>query len=93
MFLEDVQGRIAALRPKTPEADVLGALGEAARITPDGTIVLIDSGLQTTGQIRFQDPGTFGADPNEFVAYLQAQQLMPALSGRSVGRASITAGR
>jgi OmpA-OmpF porin, OOP family len=84
LFLDDVQSRVAALRPKTPEADILGALGEAARITPEGTIVLIDSGLQTTGQIRFQDPGTFGADPNEFVAYLRAQSLMPSLSGRSV---------
>ena len=84
-FLTDVQGRITALLPKTPEADVLAALGEAARITPEGgTVVLLDSGLQTTGQIRFQDPGTFGADPNEFVSYLQARSLMPALAGRSV---------
>jgi outer membrane protein OmpA-like peptidoglycan-associated protein len=85
MFIQDVEARVAALLPKTPEADVLAALGEAARITPEGgTVVLVDSGLQTTGQIRFQDPGTFGADPNEFVAYLQARSLMPSLTGRSV---------
>jgi OOP family OmpA-OmpF porin len=85
MFISDVQSRVAALLPKAPEADVLAALGEAARITPEGgTVVLIDSGLQTTGQIRFQDPGTFGADPNEFVAYLRARSLMPSLTGRSV---------
>jgi outer membrane protein OmpA-like peptidoglycan-associated protein len=85
LFISDVEGRVSALLPKEPEADVLAALGEAARITPDGgTVVLIDSGLQTTGQIRFQDPGTFGADPNEFVTYLQARSLMPTLSGRSV---------
>lgn len=85
MFVSDVQSRVTALLPKAPEADVLGAIGEAARITPEGgTVVLIDSGLQTTGQIRFQDPGTFGADPKEFVAYLQARSLMPSLTGRSV---------
>jgi len=84
-FVRDVQGRVTALLPKAPEADVLAALGEAARITPEGgTVVLVDSGLQTTGQIRFQDPGTFGADPNEFVSYLQARSLMPALTNRSV---------
>jgi outer membrane protein OmpA-like peptidoglycan-associated protein len=84
-FVRDVQNRVAALRPKAPEADVLAALGEAARITPaGGTVVLIDSGLQTTGQIRFQDPGTFGADPSEFVTYLRARSLMPALADRSV---------
>lgn len=84
-FITAVQQRISTLLPAAPEADVLGALGEAARITPEGgTVVLIDSGLQTTGQIRFQDPGTFGADPAEFVTYLQQRSLMPNLSGRAV---------
>jgi outer membrane protein OmpA-like peptidoglycan-associated protein len=84
-FISATQGRVTALLPKTPEADVLGALGEAARITPEGgTVVLVDSGLQTTGQIRFQDQGTFGADPLEFVDYLENRSLMPRLSGRAV---------
>jgi hypothetical protein len=84
-FVQSVVERVGTLQPSAPEADVLGALGEAARITPEGgTVVLLDSGLQTTGQIRFQDPGTFGADPNEFVAYLRARNLMPSMAGRSV---------
>ncbi len=84
-FIGSVQSRISALLPAQPEADVLGALAEAARITPEGgTVVLLDSGLQTTGQIRFQDPGAFGADPTEFVQYLQGRSLMPQLSGRAV---------
>jgi outer membrane protein OmpA-like peptidoglycan-associated protein len=84
-FIQSAQAAVTSLQPKTPEADVLAALGEAARITPEGgTVVLMDSGLQTTGQIRFQDSGTFGADPNEFVTYLKTRQLMPQLSGRSV---------
>jgi outer membrane protein OmpA-like peptidoglycan-associated protein len=84
-FIQTAQSEVTSLQPKSPEADVLAALGEAARITPEGgTVVLMDSGLQTTGQIRFQDPGTFGADPNDFVTYLRNRQLMPQLSGRSV---------
>src|SRR5262245_16394224 len=82
-FIAGVQGRISALLPAQPEANVLAALGEAGRITEQGgTVVLLDSGLQTTGQIRFQDPGTFGADPTEFVTYLQSRALMPDLAGR-----------
>ncbi len=84
-FLKQTQDRIGKLLPKTAEADVLAALNEAARITPEGgTVVLIDSGLQTTGQVRFQDPGTFGADPKELVDYLTKRSLMPKLEGRSV---------
>jgi outer membrane protein OmpA-like peptidoglycan-associated protein len=84
-FISSIQTRVTALRPNAPEADVLAALGEAARITPEGgTVVLLDSGLQTTGQIRYQDPGTFGADPQEFVAYLQNRSLMPSLTNRAV---------
>ena len=84
-FVKQTQDRVGKMQPKTPEADVLAALNEAARITPEGgTVVLIDSGLQTTGQIRFQDQGTFGADPKEFVDYLQKRSLMPRLVGRSV---------
>ncbi len=84
-FVTAVQQHVAALLPKAPEADILAALGEAARITPaGGTVVLMDSGLQTTGQIRYQDDGTVGAEPIEFVEYLEARSLMPSLSGISV---------
>lgn len=84
-FLRQTEDRVGKLQPKTPEADVLAALGEAARITPEGgTVVLIDSGLQTAGQLRFQDQGTFGADPKEVVDYLRKRELMPKLVGRSV---------
>ena len=84
-FLRQIQDRITKLQPKTAEADVLAALNESARITPEGgTVIIVDSGLQTTGQVRFQDPGTFGADPKEVVDYLRKRSLMPKLVGRSV---------
>jgi outer membrane protein OmpA-like peptidoglycan-associated protein len=84
-FLKQTQDLVGKLKPKAPEADVLAALNEAARITPEGgTVVLLDSGLQTAGQLRFQDQGTFGADPTEVVDYLGTRGLMPKLVGRSV---------
>jgi outer membrane protein OmpA-like peptidoglycan-associated protein len=84
-FIQQTLDRVGKLTPKENEADVLAALSEAARITPEGgTVVLLDSGLQTAGQIRFQDPGTFGANPAEVVDYLTTRQLLPTLSGRSV---------
>jgi OmpA-OmpF porin, OOP family len=84
-FVRQAVDRVGQLEPQSPEADVLAALNESARITPaGGTVVLLDSGLQTTGQLRFQDPGTFGADPSEVVGYLGARGLLPGLSARSV---------
>jgi outer membrane protein OmpA-like peptidoglycan-associated protein len=84
-FVQQTLDRVGKLTPKQTEADVLAALSEAARITPEGgTVVLLDSGLQTTGQIRYQDQGTFGADPAEVVDYLTTRQLLPKLSERSV---------
>ena len=84
-FLRQTQDRVGKLQAKEAEADVLAALNEAARITPEGgTVVLLDSGLQTAGQLRFQDDGTFGADPKEVVDYLRTRELLPKLVGRSV---------
>lgn len=76
---------VSGLKPKVPEADVLGALTMASHATPDGgTIVLLDSGLTTKGQLSFLDGDMFGAQPDDAVKYLQNQHLMPTLTGRSV---------
>ncbi|TCO52916.1 OmpA family protein [Actinocrispum wychmicini] len=73
------------LGPKQPEADVLGALAEAARVTPDGgTIVLVDSGIATAGSLSFQDNGMFRVEPADEAGYLSARHLLPKLDGRSV---------
>ncbi len=76
---------MTGLLPKQPEADVLGALTAAAHATPDGgTIVLLDSGLATKGQLSFLDGDMFGVNPDEAAKYLQDKHLMPDLTGRSV---------
>ncbi|MGI5247120.1 OmpA family protein [Dactylosporangium sp. CA-139066] len=73
------------LQPKQPEADVLGALVQAGQITPDnGTVVVMDSGVSTTGPLSYQNPDMFGADPDQVATFLANQHLMPQLQGRSV---------
>ncbi|GAA0555408.1 hypothetical protein GCM10010172_42670 [Paractinoplanes ferrugineus] len=84
-FLADLGTAVERITAKVPEADVLEALAQAAHITqPGGTVVVLDSGLQTTGLIRFQDEGTFGAEPNEVVEYLKKSGALPELPGRAV---------
>jgi outer membrane protein OmpA-like peptidoglycan-associated protein len=80
-----VKSFVEQLAPKQAEADVLGALAEAARVTPEGgTVVLVDSGLATAGAVSFREEGMWGANPAEVAAFLAAQRLLPALTGRSV---------
>ncbi|XVV04488.1 OmpA family protein [Actinosynnema sp. CA-248983] len=87
--VKELVGRVRTfveeLTPKEAEADVLGALSEAARVTPEGgTLVLVDSGLATAGAVSFREEGMWGADPAEVAAFLAAKRLLPALTGRSV---------
>lgn len=67
------------------QADVLGALSLAAAATPTGgNIIVIDSGLQTAGQLEYQVPGMLMSPPDDVVKFLRAANLVPGLSGRHV---------
>lgn len=74
-------------RADTPEVDLLAALSLAARSVADAagpkTIVVIDSGLQTAGALRFQDQGgaLLEADPSVVVDRLRSGQQLPDLTG------------
>jgi outer membrane protein OmpA-like peptidoglycan-associated protein len=73
------------LHAAAPQADVLGALSLAAEATPaGGNIVVIDSGLQTAGQLMYQNPGVLMSPPSDVVKFLRAGNLIPRLSGRHV---------
>jgi outer membrane protein OmpA-like peptidoglycan-associated protein len=73
------------LHALAPEADVLGALSLAASATPaGGNIVVIDSGLQTVGQLKYQAPGMLMSPPGDVVKFLRAADLVPPLHGRHV---------
>ena len=83
--LQGITSFVAGMKPKQPEANVLGALSEAGRVTPEGgTIVLMDSGLSTAGPLSYRDESMFDVLPADEAAYLKAQQQLPELRGRSV---------
>ncbi|MGH4025098.1 MAG: OmpA family protein [Pseudonocardiaceae bacterium] len=85
-------GRLSAafathVKARAGEADPLVALTEAARSTgPGGTVVLIDSGLQTVSPLRFQDDGgnLVESQPEDTIAYLRDLTLLPDLRQRTV---------
>jgi outer membrane protein OmpA-like peptidoglycan-associated protein len=77
-------------RARTPEVDLLGALALAGRSVADATgprtIIVIDSGLQTTGALRFQDQdgALLDSNPSEVVDLLRRTQQLPDLTGTRV---------
>ncbi|MGH3929041.1 MAG: OmpA family protein [Pseudonocardiaceae bacterium] len=74
-------------RADSPEVDLLAALSLAARSVTDAvgpqTIIVIDSGLQTTGALRFQDQdgALLSANPSEVIDLLRRTQQLPDLTG------------
>ena len=86
-FTTNFSTLLAQLTPKQPEADVFEAVRTAALSTPSGgTIVLIDSGIPTKGQLSFLDGDLFTAaqNPDDVTGYLTANHLLPDMTGRSV---------
>ncbi|MEU5553387.1 OmpA family protein [Micromonospora sp. NPDC047793] len=83
--LSDLDASLAGLRAIAPEADVLAGLSIGARAVGDrGTIVLMDSGLQTVAPLDFVKPGVVEAGPSEVSSFLRSEELLPPLSGRGV---------
>ncbi|MGH3915901.1 MAG: OmpA family protein [Pseudonocardiaceae bacterium] len=78
---------IDTTRADSPEVDLLAALSLAARSVTEAlgpqTIIVIDSGLQTAGALRFQDQdgALLSANPSEVVDLLRRTQQLPDLSG------------
>ncbi|MFG1922086.1 OmpA family protein [Cryptosporangium sp. NPDC048952] len=84
-YAADVTVAFAQVTAKTAEADPLTALSLAARDTAaGGTIVMVDSGLQTVAPLDFASGDLLAASPAEVVASLKARQLLPDLTGRTV---------
>ena len=73
------------VRATAPEVDQLTALDVAARAVGDGgTVVLLDSGLQTTAPLDFRTSGMLDAQPAEVVAFLTKANALPDLHGKQV---------
>ena len=81
---------IDGARADSPEVDLLAALALASRSVADAVgphiIVVIDSGLQTSGALRFQDAdgALLDANPSEVVDLLRRTQQLPDLTGMRV---------
>jgi outer membrane protein OmpA-like peptidoglycan-associated protein len=76
---------ITTAAPRAGEVDLLHALDLAARalsaVRGSKTILVVDSGLQTSGALRFQDPGMLSADPGEVADLLEHDNALPDLDG------------
>lgn len=74
-------------RADSPEVDLLAALSLAARSVIEAAgpriIIVIDSGLQTAGALRFQDQdgALLSANPSEVVDLLRRTRQLPDLTG------------
>lgn len=92
-FLADFSAAASGVRATEPEADVLSALATAARAARDGgaagTVVLVDSGLQTVAPLDFTQPGMLDAAPAEVAGFLAGSGEIPDLSGLTVLLAGI----
>jgi outer membrane protein OmpA-like peptidoglycan-associated protein len=79
---------IQSSRVNAPEADTLGALDLAARSvraqSRHGTVVLMDSGLQTAGALRYQAAPLLLATGQDVVGHLRSTGQLPDLRGVTV---------
>lgn len=86
--LSTLEGFITRSRANAPESDPLGALDVAARTVhaqgAHGTVVLVDSGLQTTGALRYQSDSLLLASGRDLVGQLRSSRQLPDLRGLTV---------
>lgn len=87
-FSNQIATTLANLRSNTPEANPLQALAEAAGSVKSraatGTVVLADSGLQTTGALDYTRDGMLLAEPSDLATAVKAAGQLPDLTGITV---------
>ncbi|GAA0964931.1 OmpA family protein [Acrocarpospora macrocephala] len=68
-----------------PEADVLSAFRLGVRAVPaKGTVIVVDSGVQTVAPLNFQGDGMLTVEPADLVDYVKQIKLLPDAKGRQV---------
>jgi outer membrane protein OmpA-like peptidoglycan-associated protein len=89
-FLAAVRSRMAELAAAAAEANPLEALSTASHAAgPGGTVVLIDSGLQTAAPLDFRKPGLLEADIDSVVTAMAKTKDLPDLRHQKVILAGI----
>jgi outer membrane protein OmpA-like peptidoglycan-associated protein len=79
---------VASAAPRSPESDLLGALqlaaGSIAEQPGPHQIVVVDSGLSTSGPLEFTEPGMLDAEPQYVADRLGDLHQLPDLHGTTV---------
>jgi outer membrane protein OmpA-like peptidoglycan-associated protein len=78
---------LAGVTAATPEANPLEALNQAAEAVAGpgpGTVVLIDSGLQTAGAFSYAQGNAVNTSPEDLVAAIETAGQLPDLTGKTV---------
>jgi OOP family OmpA-OmpF porin len=89
-FIGAVHQEVSRLTAVAPQADPLTALSQAAAAAgAGGTVVLIDSGLQTVAPLDFTREDLLDTDPGQVISQLKAAGELPGLGGRKVIMAGI----
>jgi outer membrane protein OmpA-like peptidoglycan-associated protein len=88
-YLVQIRNVLAKVKATAPEADTLEAIGIAARAVAASSgpkhIIVIDSGLQTAGEMPLQPPGAMLDDPAAVAKALgDAHDVDPSLKGVDV---------
>ncbi|MGH3942710.1 MAG: OmpA family protein [Pseudonocardiaceae bacterium] len=90
IFFDSLFQAVHSVRSEDGEVDVLAALSSSGRAAgPTGTVMLIDSALQTVDPLDFTQPGLLDAATGDVVDFLRANNRLPQLMGRRVILAGI----
>jgi outer membrane protein OmpA-like peptidoglycan-associated protein len=89
----DIGAALQGVRSTTPEANPLKALALASDAVRSrgaaGTVVLADSGLQTTDALDYTKDGMLLAEPQELADAVKAKGQLPNLTGMTVALTGI----
>ncbi|MEV0129733.1 OmpA family protein [Dactylosporangium sp. NPDC050688] len=82
---QQLQEQLGTVRADNAEANPLVAMDLAGRRAgQDGTVVLLDSGLQTVAPLDFHDGNLLSAEPEEVATALKQRDQLPSLKDRTV---------
>jgi OmpA-OmpF porin, OOP family len=84
-YVKQVTAAMRSARAVRAEADPLTALALGARAAgPGGTVVVVDSGLQTVAPLDFRRAGVLDAEPDDIADFLARNTSLPPLAGIDV---------
>lgn len=87
-YYEEIKENIAVLKPKTGEANILDAINISSKNLADKEgkkeLIIMDSGLSTSGLLNFSEGYLENIDPDQVVEALKERNALPNLEGIKV---------